>query len=114
MLRRFVVAPRSLAAAIPLTTFASRGVKSSDPTYEDDRWLEAELANKEMTAEERYAFTKQRQAIKDMMAKVAKEAKASAGTAAAAPAQKELSREELEEKVKVLEKTVQVLLKDKH
>ena len=43
-----------------------RPITSRDPNYEDDRWLEAEIANKEMTAEERYAFQKQHELLKQM------------------------------------------------
>ena len=50
-----------------------RSVKTRDPKYEDDRWLEAEIANKEMTAEERYAFQKQHEILKNMQASTLRE-----------------------------------------
>jgi hypothetical protein len=61
-----IVAPRCMS-----------GVKSTDPTYEDDRWLEAELASTaEMTAEERYARTKQHELMKKVLDKARNSAKA--------------------------------------
>lgn len=53
------------------------GVKSTDPTYEDDRWLEAELANSpEMTAEERYAKQKQAELMRKLLNQARAETKA--------------------------------------
>ena len=65
---------RSSAATAFATAIGRRFVKSTDDTYEDDRWLEAELANKpEMTAEERYAAMKQHELLKKMMTKLREE-----------------------------------------
>jgi polyhydroxyalkanoate synthesis regulator protein len=62
---------RRLVAA-PITAVAARfsGVKSTDPTYEDDRWLEAQLHDREKTPEERYAAEKQREILSKLMTKV--------------------------------------------
>ena len=71
--RRFVAAPVSAAAASLFAPMRCTSVKSNDPTYEDDRWLEAEFATTpEMTQEERYA--KQKQA--ELMRKILNQAKA--------------------------------------
>lgn len=51
----------------------SRFVKAHDPTYEDDRWLEAELSEKEKTPEERYAADQQKRVLAKMMAKMRQE-----------------------------------------
>jgi acyl-homoserine lactone acylase PvdQ len=68
---------RSSAATAFATAIGRRFVKSTDDTYEDDRWLEAELANKpEMTAEERYAAMKQHELLKKMMAKLREKSEA--------------------------------------
>lgn len=66
---RFRVATSSALAA----TVARRFVKSTDPTYEDDRWLEAEFQDVEKTVEERYAFEKQKEVMKKMLAKIREE-----------------------------------------
>ena len=74
---------RSATAACAVAVAAPRftGIKSNDPTYEDDRWLEAELGmTAEMTAEERYAANKQRELMKKVLDK--------ARTAASADAEK--------------------------
>lgn len=63
---RFRVATSSALAA----TVSRRFVKSNDPTYEDDRWLEAQFNDAEKTAEERYAFEKQKEIMKKLLVKV--------------------------------------------
>lgn len=51
-------------------------LSSTDPTYEDDRWLEATISTSaEMTQEERYAALKQREIMKKMLEKVREEHK---------------------------------------
>lgn len=60
----------AVSAALAVTGARFTGVKSNDPTYEDDRWLEAELSlDKEMTQEERYAATKQAELMKKILQK---------------------------------------------
>lgn len=60
-----------IARAFAVTTAArSSGVKSTDETYEDARWLEAQFAAKESTPEERYAANKQLEIMKSMMARL--------------------------------------------
>jgi hypothetical protein len=66
---RFRVATTSALAA----TVSRRFVKSSDPTYEDDRWLEAQFNDAEKTIEERYAADKQKEVLKKMLAKIREE-----------------------------------------
>lgn len=75
---------RRVAAALPAfalgsqARFSGLGVKSQDPNFEDDRWLEAELEEHKQnkTPEERYAAEKQRDLMKKMMAKMRDERKA--------------------------------------
>ena len=77
--RRFVASTLSntitqsvaaVSAAVAVTGARFTGVKSNDPTYEDDRWLEAELSlDKEMTQEERYAAQKQAEIMKKILKK---------------------------------------------
>lgn len=56
------------AAALATSARFAGNIKSNDPTYEDDRWLEAELANSpEMTAEERYARQRDLELMKKMI-----------------------------------------------
>jgi polyhydroxyalkanoate synthesis regulator phasin len=52
-----------------------RLVKTTDPTYEDDRWLEAQIADASKTPEERYAAEKQKTILKNMMSKMREEHK---------------------------------------
>ena len=54
---------------------SKRFVKPSDPTYEDDRWLEAQIAEINKTPEERYAAEKQKTLLKNMMGKIREEHK---------------------------------------
>jgi hypothetical protein len=54
---------------------SKRFVKANDPTYEDDRWLEAQIADITKTPEERYAAEKQKQLLKNMMGKMREEHK---------------------------------------
>lgn len=52
-------------------------IKSTDPTYEDDRWLEAQISqDAEMTQEERYAAEKQRELMRSLLNKVREESEA--------------------------------------
>ena len=77
--RRFVASTLSnsitqscaaIAAAVTVSGARFSGVKSNDPTYEDDRWLEAELSmDAEMTQEERYAKQKQAELMKKILKK---------------------------------------------
>jgi hypothetical protein len=64
-------ASRMFASAVVCTS--TRMVKSTDPTHEDDRWLEAQIAEHNKTPEERYAADKQRAVLKNMMAKMREE-----------------------------------------
>ena len=95
--------------ALPCVLYSSsvRQIQTRDPNYEDDRWLEAELANKEMSAEERYAFLKQREVIKQMMSKVADHAKEKANAENnVSKSEVDLSRNDLEKKITALEAEV--------
>lgn len=63
------------AAAVCATRFS--GVKSKDSSYEDDRWLEAELASSaEMTAEERYARQRDHELMKKILKRSREQAQA--------------------------------------
>ena len=70
---------RRFAQLVPSAMVATsmRGLKSHDPTYEDERWLEAELdeATKHKTPEERYAAEQQKRVLAKMMAKMRDEHK---------------------------------------
>jgi len=100
MLRRFTPA---MMAATPVALFRSTmpQLKTNDPTYEDDRWLEAELVDKEKTPEERYAAEKQAAALKKMMSKIRTETKAHVAEV----------HKEKDTKVAALEETVRQLQK---
>ncbi len=63
------------SAGTPTLCAATRLVKSNDPTYEDDRWLEAQISEQFKTPEERYAADKQREMLKNMMGKMREEHK---------------------------------------
>jgi len=116
MFRRLVSRPANLLmGTTSVVSLRYKGIKSQDPTWEDDRWLEAELANKNLTQEERYALIKQREVIKGMMAKVAQQSASSVPTSAPPPPPRPKTREEeLEAKNATLEKLVAQLLKEKN
>eukprot|EP00760_Papus_ankaliazontas_P005081 PhM_4_TR12383/c0_g1_i1/m.61645 len=119
MLRRFLCVRPASALALPATfRFTSSGVKSHDPTWEDDRWLEAELANKELTAEERYALIKQREVLKGMLKKVANDTETKMAAQHIAektkPEKVDESPEALKAKIASLEKVVAHLINEKH
>jgi hypothetical protein len=63
---------RRFATKVAVAAVATRwsSVKSHDPTYEDDRWLEAEIADKNKTPEEKYAAEQQAKLLKTMMARM--------------------------------------------
>jgi hypothetical protein len=75
--RRFIAAPLVSAAAAVVMPLRFTGIKSNDPTYEDDRWLEAEFATSaEMTQEERYAKQKQAELMRKILNQARKETQA--------------------------------------
>ena len=107
---------RVLQACGPLSIhqtllFQSRQVKTRDPKYEDDRWLEAEIANKEMTAEERYAFEKQHEILKKMQSQMPSK-KDGTKKSSAAPA-KDTEVLELKQQIKALEAKVAAIMAKK-
>lgn len=66
--RSFTFAGAAFSASIPRLT----GIKNRDASFEDERWLEAEMdaATKAKTPEERYAAEQQRRLLAKMMDKM--------------------------------------------
>eukprot|EP00744_Colponema_vietnamica_P002932 GILI01004550.1.p1 GENE.GILI01004550.1~~GILI01004550.1.p1 ORF type:complete len:120 (+),score=51.31 GILI01004550.1:58-417(+) len=73
MRRVFVQSAAPLTRAFAASAVCRTGAKSNDPTYEDDRWLEAQFTEKAKTPEERYAAQKQLEIMKTMLTKVRSE-----------------------------------------
>ena len=63
---------RLATSALASVSFA-RTLKSTDSSYEDDRWLEAEFQDPQKTVEERYAHEKQRDLMKKLIGKMREE-----------------------------------------
>lgn len=105
-----------IARAFAATPVArSAGVKSSDETYEDARWLEAQFAAKEHTPEERYAAQKQLEIMKSMMTRLRKDTEAKVAAVAEREKQAHNERDakvdQLHKQIAELQKTLSELKK---
>ena len=118
---RFQLSPAMLRRMTPQLFAATPAVlavratpalrKSNDPTYEDDRWLEAGM-DVEKTPEERYAAEQQAATLKRMMAQVRKETHAKVEKHVDEVKAKESAKvDQLEATVKALQEQIAALKK---